>query len=58
MCLLGAEDGWPVEEDKAEQLSHILKPNILTTLAGSHHFDADPATAFAVAEEVIKCLQE
>lgn len=57
-CLLRAEDGWPVEEEKAERLIQILKPKVMKTLRGSHHFHADPLTSLAVAEEIIKFLQE
>jgi pimeloyl-ACP methyl ester carboxylesterase len=57
-CLLRAEDGWPVEEEKTKRLMQMLKPKVMKTLPGSHHFHADPNTAGAVAEEIIKFLQE
>jgi pimeloyl-ACP methyl ester carboxylesterase len=57
-CLLRAQDGWPVEEGKGERLMQILKPKVMKILPGSHHFHADPRTYNAVAEEIIKFLQE
>lgn len=56
VCLLSAEDGWPVEAEKRERLLQILKPAVSKTLPGSHHFHADPQTAPQVAQEVISFL--
>jgi pimeloyl-ACP methyl ester carboxylesterase len=57
-CLLRAQEGWPVEEGKGERLMQILKPKVMKILPGSHHFHADPLTYRAVAEEIVKFLQE
>jgi len=57
VCMLAAEDGWPIEERKRERLISLMKPEVMKTLPGSHHFHADPQSAPRVAEEVINFLR-
>lgn len=52
VCLLLAEDGWPIDETRKEATMSRLQPVVFKTLEGSHHFHADPETAGAVAEQV------
>ena len=57
VCLILAEDGWPVDETRKEAAAKNLHPTVFKTLAGSHHFHADPGTANAVAQEVKAFLE-
>ena len=52
--LLRAKEGWPIREDLVEHYVDSLRPNVMATLPGSHHFHADPDTWEAVAEHVCK----
>jgi pimeloyl-ACP methyl ester carboxylesterase len=56
-CVLTAEDGWPMDDEKKERLIKLLKPQLTKRLPGSHHFHADPNTAPAVIEEIINFLR-
>lgn len=56
-CVLTAVDGWPMENEKRERLMQLLKPQVVKSLPGSHHFHADPGTAPVVAEEAINFLR-
>lgn len=57
-ALILAEDGWPWDEEKFERMLDLLKPSVFKKLPGSHHFHADPLTADAVADEVIRFLRQ
>jgi len=57
ICLITAEDGWPVDTDQAEETLNILQPTIHKLLPGSHHFHADPQTAPDVVNEIHRFLQ-
>jgi len=53
VCILMAEDGWPVEPELHQKyINVILKPEMYCKLAGSHHFHADPDSAIAVVDKV------
>lgn len=52
VCLLLAEDGWPVDSRRKEAVVQKLQPTVLKVLPGSHHFHADPETSDEVAQEV------
>jgi len=58
VCLLLAENGWPVDETRKEAAAKKLQPTVFKTLPGSHHFHADPDTADAVAKEVKAFLEQ
>jgi pimeloyl-ACP methyl ester carboxylesterase len=58
VCLLLAEDGWPMDKTRKEVTMSRLQPVVFKTLAGSHHFHADPETADVVAEQVKAFLQQ
>lgn len=58
VCLLLAEDGWPVDPIRKDAVLEKLQPSILKTLPGSHHFHADPETSEQVAKEVVAFLQQ
>jgi pimeloyl-ACP methyl ester carboxylesterase len=58
VCLLLAEEGWPFDETRKKLTMSLLQPVVLKTLAGSHHFHADPETADSVAEQVKAFLKQ
>lgn len=57
VCLLQAEDGWPIEAEIQQKIVDImLKPKMYCKLAGSHHFHADPSSVIAVVDRVEEFL--
>jgi len=58
VCLLTAEDGWPVDARAEEAVREVLRPDCAERLKGSHHFHADPDTVGEVVERVRKFLGE
>jgi pimeloyl-ACP methyl ester carboxylesterase len=57
-CILLAEDGWPVEDERRTQVNEVLKPTIFLTLPGSHHLHMDPKTRGRVAKEIVQFLSK
>jgi pimeloyl-ACP methyl ester carboxylesterase len=57
-ALILAKSGWPFDEDRQNRTLELLRPVHYTTLAGSHHFHADPDTAESVAQEVLRFLEQ
>ncbi|KAL3928701.1 MAG: hypothetical protein SGBAC_012533, partial [Bacillariaceae sp.] len=57
VCLLQAENGWPVDAYKIRRVKDILKPKVFRRLPGNHHFHANPETAEAVGDAVIDFLK-
>jgi hypothetical protein len=57
VCILMAEDGWPVDSWSQSAVNDILKPSHMKVLKGSHHFHADPDTVGDVASEIVKFMK-
>ena len=57
VCILMAEDGWPVDSWSQSAVTDILKPRYSKLLRGSHHFHADPDTVADVASEIVSFLE-
>jgi hypothetical protein len=51
-----AEHGWPYTKEYIDLEVEQLKPNVMKTLPGSHHFHADPETANRVIEEIFQFI--
>jgi hypothetical protein len=49
-----AQSGWPFDPEQKQRTIELLQPVVCETLPGSHHFHADPDTADAVSDTVIK----
>jgi hypothetical protein len=58
VALLLATDGWPFDSVRHERTIELLRPTMLQTLPGSHHFHADPETADAVVAAVANFLKD
>ncbi|KAL7480638.1 hypothetical protein ACHAW6_006311 [Cyclotella cf. meneghiniana] len=58
VCVLIAEDGYPVDSLSEKAITEILKPGFVQKLSGSHHFHADPDSVGPVVEEIVKFLKE
>lgn len=58
VCLLVAQDGWPVEEARTSTCVSLLQPIVFKTLPGSHHFHADPESSDLVADEVLDFIRK
>lgn len=58
VCLLMAEDGWPLDQKVVDRVKELLQPTVFQMLKGSHHFHADPDTCEAVADAVIPFLRQ
>lgn len=56
VCLLLAQDGWPIPAEDRSRLLEILKPQHYRMLPGSHYFHANPNTSRAVIDEVLHFL--
>jgi len=56
ICLLRAQNGWPISSKEQESVQKVLQPVVIKVLPGSHHFHADPKSAEAVCQEVISFL--
>lgn len=52
-CVLLGQDGWPVQDNRREQVQQVLNPVIFETLPGSHHLHMDPDTADRVVNEIV-----
>lgn len=57
-CVLLGADGMPFDEKSLAICQNTLKPTVMKTLPGSHHFHMDPDSADDVAKEVIEFLQQ
>lgn len=57
VCLLHATDGWPADPRSIDSIGAILRPVVTKELKGSHYFHADPETAEAVIDEVVRFLE-
>jgi len=57
VCLIRANDGWPMEKDVIDNVMKQLRPLCHVELAGSHHLHADPETATGVISEIIQFLK-
>lgn len=58
VCLLMAKDGMPFTTESVSNLCERLKPKLVETLPGSHHFHSDPDTADQVAQTILSFLQQ
>jgi pimeloyl-ACP methyl ester carboxylesterase len=63
MCstaFIHAEHGWPLDADQKQRFMDLLGDSVdmVECLPGSHHFHADPETAPAVAQAVLRALQK
>eukprot|EP00804_Cyclotella_cryptica_P023915 CCRYP_010048-RA/>CCRYP_010048-RA protein AED:0.09 eAED:0.09 QI:378/1/1/1/0.5/0.66/3/50/345 len=58
VCVLIAEDGYPVDSLSEKAMAEILKPGFVKKLSGSHHFHADPDSVGPVVDEIVKFVKE
>ena len=56
-CILLAKDGMPFDSKDVNRMKELLKPTIMKTLSGSHHFHMDPDTCTGVTNEIIQFLE-
>lgn len=58
-CLLLAQDGWPIDQDRLVEGKQRLNSNLkqFAVLPGSHHFHADPEHCEAVTEQILQFLE-
>lgn len=56
VCLLVAEDGYPVDSLSEKAIREILQPSVVKKLSGSHHFHADPDSVGPVVNEIVQFL--
>ena len=57
VCLLVAEDGYPVDSLSEKAIHDILQPCYFERLGGSHHFHADPDSVDDVVREVVQFME-
>ena len=57
VCLLMAEDGYPVDSLSEKAIKDILQPCYFEKLGGSHHFHADPDSVDDVVREVVQFME-
>lgn len=58
VCVLQAEDGWPVDEYKIKRVQELLQPKVFQKMGGNHYFHTNPETAEAVGNAVIDFLKK
>ena len=58
VCLLRAQDGWPISESLQMAIQTKLKPTYFQKLPGSHYFHSDPDTVPAVLSEIKQFLSQ
>jgi pimeloyl-ACP methyl ester carboxylesterase len=56
VCLLVAEDGYPVDSLSEKAITEILQPSVVKKLSGSHHFHADPDSIGHVVDEIVQFM--
>lgn len=56
-CVLTAKDGMPFPSESIDRLEKLLRPKVLKSLPGSHHFHADPDTANGVVDSIVSFLE-
>lgn len=56
ICLLVAEDGYPVDSLSEKAIEDILQPSFVKKLSGSHHFHADPDSVGPVVHEIVQFM--
>jgi len=58
VCLLVAEDGYPVDSLSEKAIKDMLQPSFVRKLKGSHHFHADPDTFGSVVTEIVQFMKK
>jgi pimeloyl-ACP methyl ester carboxylesterase len=56
VCLLVANDGYPVDSISEKAIREILQPSFVKKLSGSHHFHADPDSVGPVVNEIVQFM--
>mmetsp|Transcript_29780 Transcript_29780/g.63767 ORF Transcript_29780/g.63767 Transcript_29780/m.63767 type:complete len:317 (-) Transcript_29780:123-1073(-) len=56
-CLLTAINGMPFPPDKISLVQNLLKPDVLKSLPGSHHFHSDPDSVGGVVDSILSWLE-
>ena len=58
VCVLVADDGYPIDSLSEKAIREILRPSVVKKLSGSHHFHADPDTVGPIVTEIVQFMSK